>query len=203
MEGDNDVAYSDEELLEIRDETGTPTGLIKPRGLVHRDGDLHGCSHIFVVRAGENDNTLVLFQRRSYTKDSFPGKLDTSSAGHLAVGDTYETGAYRELKEELGVDKKDLTGQELHFLFYYRQNYVEEFYGKPFHDNEINAVFLAEVDWPAEKFRFEKEEIENVEWLDAKEVLDRLAKDDKDFCVSKREYRQLYPYIEHYFSERS
>lgn len=189
------MAYSEKELLEIRDEQGRPTGVVKPRGKVHRDGDLHGCSHMFVVRVCDDGTVQVLLQRRSFTKDSFPGLLDTSSAGHLEVGETYEEGAYRELKEELGVTRDDMKANTLRFLFYFRQDYQTQFYGRPFHDNEINAVFLAEVDWPAEKFTYEKAEIESVQWVEADELLRRINADDKEICMSHREYRMLYPYL--------
>ena len=37
------------------------------------------------------------------SKDESPGLWDTSSAGHLNSGESYEEGAYRELWEELGI----------------------------------------------------------------------------------------------------
>lgn len=36
-------------------------------------------------------------------KDSFPGKFDTSSAGHIQAGDEPQESAIRELHEELGI----------------------------------------------------------------------------------------------------
>lgn len=188
-----------EEMLEIRDEDGTPTGIIKPRSLVHRDGDLHGCSHIWVMRMIEEEGVFrcqVLLQRRSYGKDSFPGLWDISSAGHLDPGETYESGAYRELEEELGVSRGDISGERLRYLFLFRNEYQGEFYGKPFHDNELDAVYLAEVDQPGSFFRFQKEEIEEVRWMDAAEVLQRKRDADPEYCLPRWEFEQLYPHLE-------
>ena len=45
----------------------------------------------------------VYIQRRSRSKDRHPGKLDSSAAGHVDPGETYEETAIRELQEELGI----------------------------------------------------------------------------------------------------
>lgn len=41
------------EYLDIRDKNGNPTGVIKERSLVHADGDLHGTSHVWIVKKNE------------------------------------------------------------------------------------------------------------------------------------------------------
>ena len=45
----------------------------------------------------------LLLQLRSASKDIQPGKWDTSVGGHLLPGEDAETGARREMAEELGV----------------------------------------------------------------------------------------------------
>ena len=168
------MAFSDNELFDIRDAEGRPTGEVKARALVHRDGDLHGASHIFIFRRGR-DGMEVLLQRRSPGKDSFPNCLDTSSAGHLDAGDTFEEAAYRELEEELGVRRKDLPSDGLQFLFFYHHEYQAQFNGRLFHDNEIEAVYAVELDRPAEWFRVEEAEIQEVVWMPVREVAERLS----------------------------
>ena len=69
------MAFSGDDLFEILNEDGTPTGRIKKRALVHQDGDLHGASHIFVVRLHQG-RIQVLLQKRSQSMDSFPGWND-------------------------------------------------------------------------------------------------------------------------------
>ena len=41
------------EFLDIRDKNGNPTGEVKERSLVHADGDIHGTSHVWIVRKNE------------------------------------------------------------------------------------------------------------------------------------------------------
>ena len=91
------------EYLDIRDKNGNPTGVIKERSLVHADGDLHGTSHVWIVKKNEKGSYDLLLQKRSENKDAFPGCYDISSAGHLPAGQDYLTSALRELEEELGI----------------------------------------------------------------------------------------------------
>jgi hypothetical protein len=86
----------DDELLDVLDEEGRPVG-VKTRGEVHRDGDWHAAFHLWVVQPGG-----VLLQRRALTKDSWPGRLDATAAGHLTAGESVPDGL-READEELGV----------------------------------------------------------------------------------------------------
>ena len=87
-----------EERLEIFDEDGNPRGL-GPRSRAHREGLWHRAANVFLFRPdGE-----LLIQRRQSTKDVWPGAWDVSAAEHLHPGETFEQGAIRGLKEELGV----------------------------------------------------------------------------------------------------
>lgn len=74
------------EYLDIVDEQGQPTGEIISRTLAHTEGIRHRTAHIWIVRR-ENEHFQVLMQKRAMSKDSFPGKYDTSSAGHIQAGD--------------------------------------------------------------------------------------------------------------------
>ena len=62
------------ECFALRREDGSLTGEIKPRALVHRDGDLHGASHVFLARL-RGGRAELLLQKRSAQKDSFPGMI--------------------------------------------------------------------------------------------------------------------------------
>lgn len=93
------------ELLDVLDEkTGEKTGVRRERGVVHRDGSVHGTAHVWVVRRGPSDSWEVLLQKRSEHKDSYPGCYDISAAGHVAAGEEYLPTAIRELNEELGIE---------------------------------------------------------------------------------------------------
>jgi isopentenyldiphosphate isomerase len=98
------------EFFEIVDEQDRVIGKA-PRSECHGDPSLiHRVAHVLVV----DKSGRLLLQKRSPHKDIQPGKWDTSVGGHLNIGEDYEAAAYREMKEELGIDGVNLT-----FLYAY------------------------------------------------------------------------------------
>ena len=90
------------ELFDVIDSKGNPAGQIVSREKAHAEGIPHRTAHIWIIRKKEG-KVQILLQKRSQNKDSFPGKFDTSSAGHIQAGDEPLESALRELKEELGI----------------------------------------------------------------------------------------------------
>ncbi len=86
------------EIFDVVDEADTVIGQ-RPRGEVHREKLRHRAVHIFVF----NKRGELFLQRRSRWKDMHPRDWDSSAAGHVNSGDTYESTAPRELEEELGI----------------------------------------------------------------------------------------------------
>ena len=69
------------------------------RDQAHEEGLQHRSAHVFLF----NPKGEIFLQKRSQKKKEHPGFYDSSSAGHLDVGESYRACAIRELKEELGV----------------------------------------------------------------------------------------------------
>lgn len=108
------------------------------RSEVHAKGLWHRTFQCWIVNEQDGETTL-LYQRRHPEKDTYPGLLDISCAGHLIAGETIEEG-HRELEEELGVvvsfaelepcgvflEEKRLEGgildREMCHVFVYRSN---------------------------------------------------------------------------------
>jgi isopentenyldiphosphate isomerase len=88
-----------DELLEVFDAAGNPTGQVRPRAAVHLAGDWHQAFHCWILRHRKQE---VVLQRRSLTKDTYPGCWDAAAAGHWRFGETAEEAA-REIAEELGL----------------------------------------------------------------------------------------------------
>jgi isopentenyldiphosphate isomerase len=100
------------------------------------------CRVAFVMltnRSGE-----LLLHQRSAKKKAYPLYWSGAAAGHLLSGETYEEGARRELKEELGIEVP--------------LEFIGKFYSSP--DREMVAVFLGSHDGPV---RIEKHEVERIE----------------------------------------
>jgi len=87
------------ELFDIVNDKGNVIGRASRQECHRRPGLLHRVAHIFVF----NSEGELYLQKRSQDKDIQPGKWDTSVGGHLAPGENFEEGAYRELEEELNI----------------------------------------------------------------------------------------------------
>ena len=186
------------EMLDIRNEDGSLTGEKKERTLVHRDGDLHGTAHVWLVRYRSDKRVAeVLLQKRSACKDSFPGCYDISSAGHIPAGEDFLPSAVRELREELGVTAKP---EELHELFTHRGHAEETFYGKPFINNEYSKVYLMEYTGNG-SFQLQAEEVESVRWMDYRACLDGIRNATLKNCIFEDEFEKVARGIEAYFAE--
>ena len=95
------MTYDDpSELLEVVTSDGRSTGRLLPRFRIHREGQWHRTRTVWVVLTREPNGPALLLQQRGFTKDTWGGLLDVSSAGHLAPDDP---DPWRELEEELGV----------------------------------------------------------------------------------------------------
>ena len=70
------------------------------RAEVHGNNLRHRAVHILIF----NQIGDLYLQQRSRWKDRHPLKWDSSAAGHVTAGESYNETARRELKEELGVD---------------------------------------------------------------------------------------------------
>jgi isopentenyl-diphosphate delta-isomerase type 1 len=89
----------EDELLNEVDENDAVIGP-RTRGELHRLGLRHRAVHILVFNA-QGD---LFLQKRSANKDINPNLWDTSAAGHVDRGESYDEAARRELMEELGID---------------------------------------------------------------------------------------------------
>ncbi len=92
------------ELFQVLDENGNLTDTLKPRGLVHYDGDWHSDARIFVF----NSKGKVFLQMRGEDKDIEPALFAHAVGGHTKIGESALENAVREAREEIGVQQVDL-----------------------------------------------------------------------------------------------
>lgn len=184
------------ELLDILNEDGTKTGIVRERGVAHREGSLHGTVHTWIVRENRKKDRRssyeVLLQKRSECKDSNPGCYDISSAGHVESGKGLIESAVRELSEELGLC---IEPEELHYIGVHRGEYEAVFHGKVFHDNELSAVYVYKGAADEKNMVFQKEEVESVMWIDYKDCLTQAADQTLPNCIYLEELRMVGEYL--------
>lgn len=180
------------EYFDIRDAEGNVTGITKERSLVHRDGDIHGTSHVWLVRENADDGFDLLLQKRSRGKDSFPGCYDISSAGHLPAGQDYLESAIRELKEELGIEA---NADELHYIGRHDALLETEFYGRPWRNYELSAVYVLKRDIKPGEFMLQTSEVESVRWISYPECMEQILKKTLKHCIYQDEMEMLGRYL--------
>jgi 16S rRNA (adenine1518-N6/adenine1519-N6)-dimethyltransferase len=86
------------EKLVLVDDSDRPIGAAD-RQAIHDQGLRHRAVHLFILN---RDRDLFL-QKRSWRKDQHPLRWDSSAAGHVDAGESYDDCAHRELCEELGI----------------------------------------------------------------------------------------------------
>ena len=187
------------EIFDIVDEKGMPTGETVERSIAHRDGILHRTAHIWIVEkviTGYGDNTgrtyKLLMQKRSMNKDSFPGQLDTSSAGHIHAGDEPLESAVREVKEQLGLD---ITPEDLRFAGTFRIKFKGEFHDEPFLDNEVAFMYVYFGDVDVKNIVVQPEEVESIEWVGIYDAYCGSIKKSSNVCVPVEEMRALSEFL--------
>jgi isopentenyldiphosphate isomerase len=87
-----------EELVEIVDRDNNPIGAVTRR-IMRQQRLIHRASYILVF----NRQGQLFLQKRTLTKDIYPGYWDPAAGGVVLAGESYVDSALRELREELGV----------------------------------------------------------------------------------------------------
>ena len=142
-----------------------------PRSVVHARGLLHRAVSMFVFNsAGE-----LLLQRRTMTKDEYPGCFTSSASGHLNAGEDYDEAAPREMEEELGL-RSPLER-------------LAKFPGSPETANEFTVLYRTVTDDPP---KFDPVEIADGEFLTLDEISQRLAANPEQFTPPFRTLFEWY-----------
>lgn len=176
------------ELFDILNEDGSKTGIVKERGVAHREGALHGTVHIWIVRENEKSGYDILLQKRSNNKDSHPGCYDISSAGHISAGDEIMESALRELWEELGLS---VQPEQLELFGTTYVKFEKTFYGKRFRDNEISSDFVYRQPVDLDKLNLQESEVSEVRWMDYEECRQKVAQGSMPNCINPEEFEKL------------
>jgi isopentenyldiphosphate isomerase len=125
---------------------GRPTGRVKTRAEIHRDGDWHRAIHVWVAGVDDPGAPFLMLQRRSPHKDTWPARYDATVGGHYRAGETL-TETVREVEEEIGIipDPRELRPLGVRVCANEAQPGII--------DREIQDVFLLRDDRPLENFR--------------------------------------------------
>lgn len=144
-----------DELIDIVDKKGNPTGVQHMKSYAHKNGLLHASVHIWI----QNDQREILFQQRALNKDTFPGLWDVSVAGHIAADENPKIAALREVGEEIGIA---LSSGDLHFIGTWHE---EQHHNDYLIDNEIHFIYMVKALISLEDVSLQEEEVMAVRLL--------------------------------------
>lgn len=103
----------------------------------------------------KDKNKVLLCKNKKWGFYFLPG-------GHVEFGDTFEKTIYKEMNEELGLKKEQITG--ISYISYLEQMYSED--GKDHH--EINMIFNVSI--PKDISVRSKESHIDFEWINIKDI---------------------------------
>jgi isopentenyldiphosphate isomerase len=112
-----------DEVVALVDEQNQVIGEASRRQM-RRDRLLHRATYLLVF----NSSGQLFLQKRTLTKDVYPGYWDPAAGGVVLASESYEEGASRELKEELGISAK--------FTFLFDFKFTDSFssvWGRAYH----------------------------------------------------------------------
>jgi len=141
-----------DEIVTIVDEqnnlvSAVPRREMRARNLPHRS------TYILVF----NSRGALYVQKRTLTKDVFPGYYDVAAGGVVLAGESYEQGARRELEEEMGIRDVPLTWL---FDFYFADEHTRVWGGA------FSCVYNGEI-------VLQEEEVESGAFMPIEDILRR------------------------------
>ena len=101
------------ELITIVDSDNNVTGSVQ-REVMRRENLIHRASYIIVF----NPDKKLFVQKRTMTKDIYPGFWDVAAGGVVLGNESYYDSAIRELEEELSITNISLS---YHFDYYFEE----------------------------------------------------------------------------------
>jgi len=114
----------------------------------------------------------LLITRRSLSKMLWPGDWDGTVASHPREKETYVSSAERRMPEEIGISCK------FDYLFKFEYHVPYKDVGS---ENEICATLLGIVE-KSSKFNLVKDEIAEIKWITADELIEDLQKNPEIYC---------------------
>lgn len=159
-----------EELFDVCDPQGVPTGQRVTRSLAHREGHWHRSAHLWLI----NRQGQLLLQQRHPSKETDPERWDIAVAGHLSAGQSPLEALVREAFEELCLE---LDPAALTFLEVRRKEYEQP----GLVDREWQHVFAGTWSGSLRSLTLQPNEVIDVRWLDAEVYWQALERRDPEY----------------------
>ncbi|WP_419868132.1 isopentenyl-diphosphate Delta-isomerase [Chryseobacterium sp. CT-SW4] len=131
----------------------------------HINGLLHRAFSVFLF----NSKGEMLLQKRAAEKYHSPHQWTNAVCSHPRDNETYQEGAQRRLKEELGISAE--LSEKFHFIY-------KADVGSGLWEHELDHVFTGVFEG---EFFLNNKEVEEVRYISMKELDDEIAKNPENF----------------------
>ena len=172
-----------EELIDVLDEFGNKTGLVKTKKDIKKDGDYHRAISVLIL----NDNKILL-QKRSSTKKFYPNLWSIFIKGHVQAGEESLDACIREISEEIGID---IDKRELNYLYTLK----EEKRDNDYIENIFYDTFIMRQDIDLKDIKVQEEEVSEVKYMEVSEVYDLIKNGSSDFAPNIEDYKRIFEYL--------
>ncbi len=170
-------ADNDEELLQVLDEFGKPTGKLEKRGIVHKNKLFHNEVALWII---DKSSKKVLLQRRSPNKRRNPNKL-AICAGHVVGNETLKQALIKEAKEELGLDIKNY---KINKLITIKRT-------KPENNAFAHHYYICET-IPIENIKIQKEELSEILYIDYEKLKQLIKQNNEEVAFKWEVYEPVF-----------
>ncbi len=167
-----------DELIELLDANGQPTGQSCLKSIAHQQGLFHASVHIWFYTT----NGQVLLQKRKHTKNIFPGLWDVSVAGHISFGEKELISAIRETEEEIGltVNEKDLK--------YLGTSRHKNEHANKLIDFELHHLYISLLKAPFSNLKIQETEVAAIKLLSIEEFKAELRNNSTNYVPHGADY---------------
>lgn len=153
-----------EEQVVVVSENDEILGLMEKMN-AHENGILHRAFSVFLF----NDKGEMLLQKRASGKYHSPNQWTNAVCSHPKIDETYLEGAYRRLKEELGITT-DLTEK---FSFMYKADV-----GQNLWEHELDHVFTGNYEG---SFALNNDEVSEVRYISMQQLDEEMNANPENF----------------------
>lgn len=169
-----------EEYIDIVTKDGKATGTSAMKSIIHSKGHFHNTAHIWFY----TNNGMILLQQRAASKMICPLLWDVSVAGHIDAGETIESGAVREIQEEIGLTVPE---SDLHKIGVFE---CFQSYDNGIVDNEFHHTFICELKSEISGLIPQESEVEALKLVSYEEFENLLKHSETNsyFVASNRDY---------------